>query len=172
VDKAEIRLIQGYKAARCCSPFPPAPISGYYSYNNLIVIHRSECKNLLKVDRERLLSLCWDEILGEKEYEPEEDYQRMDGLDFRILKHHQEMGIDYSLMVASVLKVDSSEVFCRHRMLQDLKLLKRVKKVMVRYRKNLVDNKWIKHRNHTYYEITLKGKRYLDYFVSRPNKPD
>lgn len=165
-------LREGYKAARCCSPQPPDQISGYFSHRNLIIVHRSACPNLLKVEPARVLSLNWDEILGEKAFEPEDDYRQLDQLDFRILRHHREMGIDYSLVVAESLKLDLQQMFERHRKLRDLKLLRRVERVMIRYRENTVENKWIKHRNHTYYEITPKGKRYLDYFVSRHGKPE
>jgi len=34
----------------------------------------------------------------------------------------------------------------------------------MQYRKGIVDNKWVKHRNHTYYKLTEKGTKYLDYF--------
>jgi predicted transcriptional regulator len=81
------------------------------------------------------------------------------------------MGIDYSLMVADILGVNPEDIFERHKKLRDLKLLKRVQKVMVRYREKIVKNKWIKHRNHTYYEITPKGERYLEYIVSNQDKP-
>ncbi len=168
----ETMLREGHKLARCCSPRPPDQISGYFSHQNLIVVHKSECPNLLKVEPARLLSLSWDEISGRKKFEPEEDYRQLDQLDFRILKHHREMGIDYSLVVAESLKVDLQQMFERHRKLRDLKLLRRVERVMIRYRKNIVENKWIKHRNHTYYEITPKGRRYLDHFVSRHDKPE
>lgn len=163
-------LKRDYRQARCCFPRPPDPISGYFSHNNLIVVHKSGCANLEKVEPARLLSLRWDEILEEKEHEPEEDYLQLEELDFRILKHHQDMGIDYSLMVAGILGVHPREVFDRHKKLRGLKLLKRVEKTMIRYRRNVVDSKWIKHRNHTYYEITAKGQRYLNHFVSQQEK--
>lgn len=160
-------LKEGYKTAGCCCPQPDDSIRGYFSHNNLIVIHRSSCASLKKVESERLLSLAWEEILDQKENEPDDDYLRLDELDFDILQHHMTMGIDYSLMVANLLKVPPQEVFERHRKLKNLRLLKRVEGVMVRYRKGIVDNKWIKHRNHTYYEITPKGERYLNVFHSR-----
>ena len=104
--------------------------------------------------------------------EPGEDFRELDELDFDILKHHQRMGVDYSLMVASVLNIEPELAFERHTKLRGLKLLKRVEKVMIRYRENVVDNKWIKHRNHTYYEITPKGEKYLRLFVSQKAKGD
>jgi predicted transcriptional regulator len=68
------------------------------------------------------------------------------------------MGVDYAAVVAKCLNIDRATVFKRHRKLRDLKLLARVQPRMIQYRKNIVDNKWIKHRNHTYYEITDKGR--------------
>jgi len=164
-------LKEGYKTAACCRPQPPDLILGYFSHNNVIVVHRSECANLPKVEPARLVSLTWEEILGEAAPQPEEDYRHLDQLDFRILQHHLEMGIDYSLVVADILGVEPAQAFERHKKLRDLKLLKRVERVMIRYRKNIVPNKWIKHRNHTYYELTPKGRKYLDHLTSRQDKP-
>jgi hypothetical protein len=164
-------LKQGYKTAACCRPQPPDSIRGYFSHNNVIVVHRSECANLSKVQPERLIGLVWEEILREEAAGPEEDYGHLDQLDFRILQHHREMGMDYSLVVADALGIEPAQVFERHKKLRDLKLLKRVERMMIRYRKNVVPNKWIKHRNHTYYELTPKGRRYLDHFTSRQDKP-
>ena len=160
-------LKEGYRAAGCCSPQPDDSIRGYFSHDNVIVVHTSSCGNLNKVEPERLISLVWEEIIQQMEDEPDDDYRQLDELDFRILQHHKTMGIDYSLMVASILKVPPQKVFQRHKRLRKLKLVKRVEKVMIRYRKGVVDNKWIKHRNHTYYEIAPKGERYLNIFHSR-----
>ncbi|UCB52047.1 MAG: DUF2250 domain-containing protein [Candidatus Zixiibacteriota bacterium] len=162
-----VRLKEGYRLAGCCSPRWNDPIRGYFSHDNVIAVHRRSCPTLDKTDRERLLSLSWEEILEEKESRPGEDFCQLDELDFGVLKHHREMGVDYSLMVASILNIEPEQAFERHRKLRGLKLLKRVEKVMVRYRKNVVDNKWIKHRNHTYYEITPKGEGYLDFHLSQ-----
>ena len=161
------RLKEGYRLAGCCSPRPDDSIGGYFSHDNVIVVHKASCHNLGRAEEKRLLRLSWEGILQEDAEKPGEDFDSLDRLDFDILKHHKEMGIDYSLMVASILKIEPEQAFDRHRKLKALKLLKRVEKVMVRYRKNIVDNKWIKHRNHTYYEITPKGKEYLHFFISR-----
>jgi hypothetical protein len=166
----ELKLKEGYKIARCCSPQPNDIITGYYSYNNALVVHKASCDNLKKTDSKRLVSLLWDEILEKKEEEPDKDYYELDELDLRILRHHQIMGVDYSWMVAYILKIEPEQVFERHKKLKDLKLLKRVEPVMIQYRENIVDNKWIKHRNHTYYKITPKGKGYLNFFSSQEQK--
>jgi (p)ppGpp synthase/HD superfamily hydrolase len=58
MSKKEIYLNEGYKLAKCCNPEPRCPISGYYSYNNEMVVHKSECKNLAKVEKERITTFC------------------------------------------------------------------------------------------------------------------
>jgi hypothetical protein len=160
------RLKEGYSEAKCCSPQPDESITGYSNYNNLIVVHKSSCGNLKKVDPNRLVQLSWNEILATEESQPDRDYSQLDQLDFRILKHHQMMGIDYAWVVAMTLNLEPEIVFERHKKLRDLKLLERVDKVMIQYRKNIVNHKWIKHRNHTYYRITPKGERYLNFFIA------
>ena len=74
------------------------------------------------------------------------------------------MGNDYAAVTANMTRLPRATVFERHKKLRDLKLLKRVKPLMIQYRKNIVNNKWIKHRNHTYYEITPKGSEFLKYY--------
>jgi len=101
---------------------------------------------------------------------PGQDYFELKEVDFRILKHHQVLGADYSLMVAKILKIEPERVFEHHKKLRDLKLLERVKKVMMQYRKGIVDYKWIKHRNHTYYRITPEGEKYLDFLMKQTGK--
>lgn len=109
------------------------------------------------------MDLDWDDILAEADFRPETDYTKLDETDFRILEHHQRYGVDYSLKVARMLSLDRQEVFDRHAKLRDQGLLNRVEPTMIRYRKGIVKNKWIKHRNHTYYELTDKGIAYLDF---------
>jgi hypothetical protein len=165
-----MNLKEGYTKAKCCSPEPFDSITGYFSYNNVIVVHKTACENLKKVESKRLFSLSWDEILESKENEPDQDYSQLDELDFRILKHHQEMGVDYAWAVAEMLNLEPQLVFERHRKLRDLKLVERVQKLMIQYRRNIVDHKWIKHRNHTYYRITPKGEKYLNFFITHKDK--
>ena len=164
------KLKQGYAKANCCSPEPNDSITGYFSYKNLIVVHKTSCGNLNKVESNRLLSLSWDEILEAPEGKPDHTYSQLEEVDFRILRHHQVVGVDYSWMVAEMLNLDPQLVFERHRKLRGLKLVERVPKVMIQYRKNIVDHKWIKHRNHTYYQITPKGERYLNFFIGEKNR--
>ena len=165
-----LKLKEGYRIAGCCFPRPNDSIVGYFSYNNIIVVHKASCSNPDKTEIKRLFSLSWEEILDSEEEKLEKDYYQLDELDFHILKHHHVMGVDYSLMVARILKIETQQAFEHHRKLKSLKLLKRVEKVMIQYRKNIVENKWIKHRNHTYYQITSKGERYLNFFISQKAK--
>jgi len=44
--------------------------------------------------------------------------------------------------------------------------IKLVEQGIVQNRKGLVDNKWVKHGNHTYYEPTEKGKAYLGFYCT------
>lgn len=165
--KTGIKVKEGYKIAQCCSPQLVDTITGYYSHNNILIVHKTTCDNLNKTEAKRLVPLSWTEILEKDEEEPDKDYHDLDEIDFRILQHHQSMGVDYSWMVVSALDLDPELVFERHKKLKGLKLLRRVEPVMIQYRKNIVDHKWIKHRNHTYYQITPKGEKYLTFFVSR-----
>jgi hypothetical protein len=165
-----MRLKEGYTTAKCCSPAPDDSITGYFSYNNVIVVHKTSCENLKKVEPKRLVSLSWEEISETEESKPDSDYSQLDEIDFRILGHHQVMGVDYAWVVAETLDIEPQLVFERHRKLKDLKLLERVQKLMIQYRKNIVDHKWIKHRNHTYYRITPKGEKYLNFFIGDKNR--
>jgi hypothetical protein len=165
MSEKKIILAEGYKRANCCTPEPNDPISGYYSYNNEVIVHKSECPNLRKVEEARRIKLKWEEILESEAAVPDEDFCELDELDFKILKHHKTYGVDYSLKVARVLHVDKQAVFESHARLKEMNLLERVKKLIIQYRKGIVDNKWIKHRNHTYYDLTEKGKLYLEHYL-------
>lgn len=163
----EIKLKESYVLAKCCSPSLSDEIVGYYSHDNYLKVHRHDCANLNKAEPARLVALSWDDILEEAEFTPSSDYQELDTTDFAVLEHHSKYGIDYSLMVAKVLAIPRQDAFGRHKRLRDLGLLQRVEPRIVQYRKGIVNNKWIKHRNHTYYDITEKGKIYLEYHRSR-----
>ncbi len=165
-----LKLREGYSLAKCCNAAPDEPISGYYSHNQIMIVHRSDCENLAKVDDSRIVGLQWNDILAAADFTPEADYDQLQELDWRILKHHQVMGVDYSHVVARALNAAKEDVFEHHRKLRELKLLTRVKPLMMRYRKGVVDNKWIKHRNHTYYELTPKGVDYLNHYEKAGDK--
>ncbi len=162
-----IILRKGYSLAKCCSPEPDEPIAGYVSYQSKIIVHRASCLNIEKIKSDRKILLSWSQILSKEEEKPGSDFLELEELDFRILKHHQLLGVDYSLMVSEILRVSAPQVFEHHRKLRKLKLLERVKEVMIQYRKGMVDNKWIKHRNHTYYRITPKGEKYLNFYLAQ-----
>jgi len=163
----KINLKEQYALAGCCSPVEDDPIIGYYSYDNLLKVHHRDCPNLAKAEANRLVELAWNEIIQAESFQPGKDFDELDSKDFAILEHHKKYDIDYSLMVAKMLKLPKQEVFDHHKKLRDLKLLQRVEAVMVQYRKGVVDNKWIKHRNHSYYRLTEKGKRYLDFYLKQ-----
>lgn len=157
-------LNEGYKLANCCQPETSHQIKGYYSYNGIMIVHKSDCPNLEKVETERLVDLNWNDLLAGENQRPDDDYHDLLELDFKILTHHSNYGVDYSLKVARMLNTDRQEVFDSHNKLRQMNLLSRVKKLIIRYRKGIVDNKWIKHRNHTYYELTEKGRLYLNFY--------
>jgi hypothetical protein len=161
-----ITLKDDYTLARCCSPQVGSPIVGYYSHDNILKVHCKDCANLAKAEQSRLVTLAWDDIIAKKDFTPGEDFASLDDTDFAVLLHHQRFGIDYSLKVASMIHQDKQAVFDCHRKLRSMGLVQRVEATMVRYRKGVVDNKWIKHRNHTYYDLTEKGRKYIDYHRS------
>jgi len=149
---------------------PDDAISGYYSHNQVMIVHKSDCANLAKVESARIVTLDWSEIAINDDFRPEPDYEHLEELDWRILKHHQVMGVDYSHVVARALNATKTDIFAHHGRLREMKLLKRVEPLMMQYRKGIVDGKWIKHRNHTYYELTPKGVDYLKYHEKESGK--
>ncbi len=158
----ELRIRDAYTLARCCTPTPPDEIIGYYSHDNVLKVHRRTCPNLGKAEPERLVALSWADVLDERgAFEPDDDYAALEPVDFAVLAHHDRYGVDYAQVVARKLGISKQEAFDRHRKLRDLGLLARVEPLMIQYRKGVVDNKWIKHRNHTYYDLTARGRAYL-----------
>ncbi len=164
--ESNINLKDGYIMAKCCNPDKTDEISGYFSHDKFLKVHRRDCQSLAKVEPERLVQLNWNDILNNDEYAPDDDYSDLDEIDFRILRHHLDLGIDYSLMIAKVLSIEKKTAFDKHAKLKKFRLLKRVESLMVQYRKGVIDNKWIKHRNHTYYQLTDKGKKYIEYYLT------
>lgn len=157
------RLRDKYIVANCCRPRPGDAIVGYFSHDDFIKVHRDDCPNLGKAESSRLVTLAWEDILAPDEPPPDKDYDELTNVDFIVLAHHYDFGVDYSLKVAAVQRLDQQAVFDAHARLRDLGLLRRVEPVMIRYRQKFVKGKWIKHRNHTYYELTENGRRYLDH---------
>ena len=159
-----IRLKKDYTLAKCCTPAIGDDIVGYYSYDNVLKVHRRDCPNLGKAEKERLVTLKWDDILEERtSFTPDKNYHELDDNDWAVLKHHREYGVDYSIIVARKAGITKQATFDSHRKLREMGLLERIEPRIIQYRKGIVDNKWIKHRNHTYYDLTDKGNSYLDY---------
>lgn len=164
-------LKDDYRLAKCCSPIADNQIVGFLKIDSPVIsVHKRGCVNLEKVASDRLVSLTWDEITNNEvksDLTADSDFQELDETDFKILKHHQVMGNDYAAVVAKMTLIPRATVFERHKKLRNLKLLKRVEPKMIQYRKGIAKNKWIKHRNHTYYELTVKGTEFVDYYFSR-----
>ena len=160
-----------YKLAQCCSPEAKEGIIGYFREDGTVTIHLSNCASVQQLRPERLLDVTWDEIhAAETPADTEiEDptFDRLDEVDYLILKHHQEFGLDYSIVVSEMLGLPLDKTQNRHRKLRELGGLKRVERRMIQYRKNIVKGKWIKHRNHTYYELTPKGERWVRSFEDK-----
>ena len=164
-SRDNIKIRDKYILVNCCNPRPYDAIVGYHSHDDCIKVHKAGCPNLANVEQARLIQLDWSDVIEADEFVPDKVYRSLEENDFRILELHNRLGLDYSLKVADILHLDKREVFDRHKKLRDLGLLRRVEKLMIRYRKGVVDNKWIKHRNHTYYELTNKGKNYIAYYI-------
>ena len=157
-----------YKIAKCCLPQESDPITGYFKEDGTITVHQATCNALQNFRPERLLAVAWDEIQATEtatEAVPlAPEFAELDETDYFILKHHQEFGMDYSIVVAEALRIPLAEMHQRHRKLKELGGLKRVEGRIIHYRKNIVKGKWIKHRNHTYYELTPEGKTWIQGF--------
>ena len=157
-----------YNIAKCCAPQAETPIIGYFKADGTITVHGSACQQVNDLLPERLLEVSWREIQDAQPPEPSSEViaevAALDETDYFILKHHQELGMDYSIVVAETLRIPLEEMHQRHRKLRTLGGLKRVEGRIIHYRKNIVKGKWIKHRNHTYYELTQKGSQWIDAF--------
>ncbi len=155
-----------YAIAKCCTPEENDPIIGYFKEDSTIAVHIKSCPNLTSLRTERLLEVTWDEFhknnIVEASQEIPPEVAELDETDYYILKHHQELGMDYSIVVAETLRIPLDEMHNRHRKLRELGGLKRVEGRIIHYRKNIVKGKWIKHRNHTYYELTPKGTQWIN----------
>ena len=160
-----------YKLAQCCSPEAGEDIIGYFKEDGTVAVHRSDCASVQRLRLERLLEVTWGEIHAAETPADIETadptFDKLNEVDYLILKHHQEFGLDYSIVVAEMLGLPLEETHKRHRKLRELGGLKRVEQRMIQYRKNIVQGKWIKHRNHTYYELTPKGDRWIRSFEEK-----
>lgn len=160
-----------YKIAKCCHPQENDPITGYFKEDGTIAVHRTTCNAVQSLRPERLLAVAWDEIQATENSADSvtiaPEFDEIDETDYFILKHHQEFGMDYSIVVAEALRIPLEEMHQRHRKLRELGGLKRVEGRIIHYRKNIVKGKWIKHRNHTYYELTPEGKTWILTFENK-----
>ena len=154
-----------YKIAKCCIPEEDDSIIGYFKEEGVITVHNSTCQSISSLRPERLLDITWTEIkqtqTADTKQEIPKEIEQLDQTDYLILKHHQEMGMDYSKVVSETLHIPLDEIQDRHKKLRELGGLKRVEGRIIHYRKNIVKGKWIKHRNHTYYEITPEGNEWI-----------
>lgn len=157
-----------YKIAKCCTPQEGTPILGYFKEDGTITVHHTACSAVQGLRTERLLKVSWREIQTTENPEDSDAaapaFAELDETDYFILKHHQEMGMDYSIVVAETVRIPLEEMHQRHLKLRELGGLKRVEGRIIHYRKNIVKGKWIKHRNHTYYELTHQGKLWIEAF--------
>ncbi len=48
------------RTARCCSPLPGDPITGYITRGRGVTIHRTDCAQVLRTDPERRVDVSWD----------------------------------------------------------------------------------------------------------------
>jgi hypothetical protein len=162
-----LRLKENYRLAGCCAPVLGDEIIGFLKQDSPVIsIHRLGCRETAKVSRDRLISLTWDEVTDrniEFDISSSPTYRALDDIDFVILRHHKKMGNDYAAVVAKSTGIPRATVFGRHKKLRDLGLLQRMQPVMIQYRKGIVKGKWIKHRNHTYYELTPGGLVITEY---------
>ena len=157
-----------YTLAKCCSPQVGSRVIGYFKEDGVIAVHRFGCTSLKHLRQERLLDVTWQEIQtaasGTEPDEVDPVFAALDEIDFLILKHHQKFGIDYSIAVSEALGISLEKTYKQHRRLKAIGGLKRVEKRIIQYRKNIVKGKWIKHRNHTYYELTPRGEKWIEMF--------
>ncbi|MCP4685696.1 MAG: hypothetical protein GY867_09655, partial [bacterium] len=56
------KLRDKYTLAKCCVPSVDDAVVGYYSFDDILKVHRSDCSNLDKADPERLVQLQWPDI--------------------------------------------------------------------------------------------------------------
>ncbi len=55
-----------YKLAGCCHPIPGDGIVGFISRGRGVIVHKTDCKNIIGVDKNRLISVSWKEGLEKR----------------------------------------------------------------------------------------------------------
>ena len=102
-----------YKLAQCCSPEAGEGIIGYFKEDGTVAVHLSNCPSMQHLRVERLLEVTWCEIhAAEKSADIETEdptFDKLDEVDYLILKHHQEFGLDYSIVVSEMLGLPLDE---------------------------------------------------------------
>ncbi len=53
-----------YKLAGCCHPIPGDDIVGFISRGRGVIVHKSDCKNIIGMDKSRLIKVDWKETAG------------------------------------------------------------------------------------------------------------
>jgi hypothetical protein len=153
-----------YHLSKCCNPQKGDEIIGYFREDRIFSVHQVGCSNVKTIPKERLVEITWEEIEGQKDKEPIDGLlYELEELDFRILHHFEVYGLDYAYPISQKTGIGLQETFRRLRRLRGLGTIARVPKVMIQYRKGIVDGKWIKHRNHTYYDLTPLGEKMIAY---------
>ncbi|WP_291493860.1 DUF2250 domain-containing protein [Desulfurella sp.] len=89
----------------------------------------------------------------------------LNNLDIEVLKYHKQKGCDYSKSLARALNIKLCEAFEVHKKLLELGYLEKVNSKFTKYKLNN-NTKIIKHRNHTYYQLSQKGKQFLKELTS------
>ncbi|MGF7399360.1 DUF2250 domain-containing protein [Thermoanaerobacterium thermosaccharolyticum] len=80
-------------------------------------------------------------------------------LDLTILTYLKKLGPEYAKLLAIRLGISLEESRRRLQSLEERGLIKRVERRIVKYYHRR--RKSVKHRNHTYYELTRKGEFFL-----------
>ncbi|MBX9687921.1 MAG: bifunctional (p)ppGpp synthetase/guanosine-3',5'-bis(diphosphate) 3'-pyrophosphohydrolase, partial [Candidatus Obscuribacterales bacterium] len=62
-NKSSVSSLSGlmHHLAQCCNPVPGEPISGIVTRGSGITVHRADCTNLTKVEKDRRMDLTWSD---------------------------------------------------------------------------------------------------------------
>jgi len=90
---------------------------------------------------------------------------KLNDLEIKVLKYHKQKGCDYSKSLARALNIKLCEAFAVHKKLLSLGYLEKVSSRLTKYQVN-TKTKIVKHRNHTYYQLTQKGKQFVKDLIS------
>ncbi len=56
-----------YKLAGCCHPIPGDDIVGFISRGRGVIVHKTDCKNIIGIDENRLVKVGWREALDKQD---------------------------------------------------------------------------------------------------------